>query len=166
MSKSVAVYPTGGGPSTTYTKQYVYDGQNIIFEYDGDNALLAQYTHNPLYLDDVLAVNITTAGASAKLAKVAGDYYYLKDHLGSITSIADATGNTLQKYDYRSFGKVISITDVGGNDISKIQPVHTAFTYTGREWDEDTGLFYLRARYYESWTLRLLNAEKFTPSEF
>ena len=159
MQKSVSVYQILGGATTTYTKQYVYDSQNIIFEYDGSGSLLASFTHNPLALDDVLAVNITSAGVIAKMGQTAGDFYYLKDHLGSITSIADGNGKTLQKYDYRSFGKVISITDVTGLDISKAQPVNTALTFTGREYDEDTGLFYLRARYLDPGTGRFLQQD-------
>jgi len=58
--------------------------------------------------------------------------------LGSTTAIVDQSGNVVQTYRYDSFGNIISQTG------SLNQP----YTYTGREYDSETGLFYYRARYY------------------
>ncbi len=133
----------------SYTRNYVYDGQNIFFETDGAGTILAQHTHTPIVMDDILASNITSAGVSAGLAQSSKNYYYLKDHLGSVTSIADSSGNIVQRYDYRTFGKILSIRNSSGVDISSAPIVNTAFNFTGREWDREAGLFYFRARYYD-----------------
>lgn len=69
-------------------------------------------------MDDILASNITAAGVDAGLALLAKNFYYLKDYLGSVTSITDSAGNIVQKYDYRSFGKILSIRNSSGADIS------------------------------------------------
>lgn len=68
-------------------------------------------------------------------------YYYHADGLGSIIAITDSLGRVVQKYEYDSFGNITYIQDT-----SFVQP----YTYTGREYDEETGLHYYRARYYDA----------------
>lgn len=143
----------------SYTRKYVYDGDNIILEYNENNNILAKYTHSPLSPDDILEAEITTEGADAKLAQSSGKYYYLKDILGSITDVADGSGNILQKYEYSSFGKVLSIKNSSDFDISLNPVLNTSYTYTGREHESETGLYYYRARYYDPNTGRFLQQD-------
>lgn len=145
--------------SKSMIRRYVYSGENILFEYDGSSVLLAKYTHSNLKSDDVLSVDITTAGVQAKMSTTAGSYMYLKDHLGSVTDITDAGGNVVQKYDYSSFGKINSIKDGSGTDITASPIINTSYTYTGREIDEESGLYYYRARYYDSSIGRFLQKD-------
>lgn len=159
MQKAVLDNSAPADPKKSFTRNYVYDGQNIFYEADGGGVVLAQYTHTPNVMDDVLAANITGAGVTAGLAQSAGNYYYLKDHLGSITSVADSLGNIVQRYDYRSFGKIISIRNAVGVDVSASPVVNTSFTFTGREWDSESGLFYCRARFYDPSTGRFLQSD-------
>src|SRR5581483_9901968 len=86
--------------ANSFTRRYVYDGQEIILEYDGNNSLLARYTHSMLRTDDVLAADIRSAGVTASLAQSAGTYTYLKDAQGTVTDIADSSGHKLQHYIY------------------------------------------------------------------
>jgi RHS repeat-associated protein len=117
--------------------KYVYDGENILLEYDGSNTLVASYTHN-LGIDDPLAVEISGQ-----------KYYYHKDALGSIVAMTDESGNIVQTYEYDSFGNITS--QMGSID----QP----FTYTGREYDAESGLYYYRARYYDARAGRFLSED-------
>jgi RHS repeat-associated protein len=112
--------------------------------------VLAKYTHSPLAPDDILEAEITSNGVQNGLAKSAGKFQYLKDALGTVTDIADPNGNIVQRYDYSSYGKILSIKDVNALDITASPSINTSFTFTGREWDEDAGLFYYRARYYDA----------------
>ena len=66
------------------------------------------------------------------------NWYVHADGLGSITSLTDTNGTIVQTYTYDSFG---NITQAG----SITQP----FTYTGREYDSETGMYFYRARYYD-----------------
>ena len=129
-----------------FERRYAYDGSEIIAELDENNNVLARYTHSGLRTDDVLGVEITSAGVSRGLAAASGDYIYLKDSLGSVQAITNSSGNIIQRYVYSSFGKLLKITDVSGNEIPSL--VKTSFTFTNREWDEESGLYYYRARYY------------------
>jgi RHS repeat-associated protein len=117
--------------------KYIYDGEDIIEELDGNHALIATYTHGP-GIDEPIC-----------LEKNNQKYYYIADGLGSITAIVDANENIVQTYKYDSFGNILSTTG------SLTQP----YTYTGREYDSETGLFYYRARYYDSHTGRFLQED-------
>jgi RHS repeat-associated protein len=66
-------------------------------------------------------------------------YYYHADGLGSIVALTDSKQKVVESYDYDSFG------NLKNHDSKPTQP----FTYTGREWDGETGLYYYRARYYD-----------------
>ncbi len=67
-------------------------------------------------------------------------YYYHADGLGSIATITDHKGKVVESYEYSSFGE----TRRHGNKVK--QP----YGYTGREWDHEIGLYFYRARYYDS----------------
>jgi RHS repeat-associated protein len=98
-----------------------------VTEYDGNGNVQAQYTHN-LAMDDPLSVQ---QGAST--------YYYHKDGLGSVTDLTSSAGSVVKRYKYRTFGEIYSETG------SLVQP----YTFTAREKDPETGLYYYRARYYD-----------------
>ena len=108
------------------TTNYLYDGQSIILEYQNGN-ITAKYTHGP-NIDEPLAVEQGT-----------NTYYYHNDGLGSITALTNAAGEKVQTYSYDSFG---NMTQAG----TITQP----FTYTAREFDTETGMYFYRARYYDS----------------
>jgi RHS repeat-associated protein len=108
------------------TTNYVYDQENIILEYDQAGAIKTKYTHG-LGIDEPLAVQQGT-----------NTYYYHADGLGSITSLSNASGSIVQTYSYDSFGNMTATGNVS-------QP----FTYTGREYDSETGMYFYRARYYD-----------------
>lgn len=60
--------------------------------------------------------------------------------LGSTTDLADGSGNVTASYGYDVFGEVRTGTPPYYDD---------AFLFTGEQRDWETGLYYLRARYYD-----------------
>ena len=68
-------------------------------------------------------------------------YFYHSDHLGSSSLITDASGNVTQQLDYLPYGEVF---------LEKRSDVdyHTPYKFNGKELDEETGLYYYGARYY------------------
>ncbi len=110
------------------TKRYIYDGEDILLEYDGANTLQARYTHGP-GIDEPIAV---TKGGNT--------YFYHQDGLGSVTDLTDSAGATAKSYSYDAYGNILE--SPGSLD----QP----YMYTGREFDSESGLYYYRARYYAS----------------
>jgi len=109
------------------TRRYVYDGEDILLEYDGANVLQARYTHGP-GVDEPIAMQ---RGGS--------NFFYHQDGLGTVTDLTDSSGATAQSYAYDAYGNIVQQTGT----------VENPYTYTGREFDAETGLYYYRARYYD-----------------
>lgn len=116
---------------------YIYDGPVIIAEYDGNNQLVTRYAQGP-GMDEHLSVQ---RGGTV--------WYYHTDGLGSVTAMTDSAGTVVQTYSYDSFGKIVG--QAGGI----VQP----YTYTGREYDAETGLYYYRARYYDARAGRFISKD-------
>jgi RHS repeat-associated protein len=159
IQKQVTDYTAESDPTKTFTRRYVYDGQQILLEYDGNNDLLARYTYSNLNADDVLAVDVSSSGVNAKLAQNSGTYLYLKDQLGSVVDIADTNGNKIQHYIYSAFGQLLGIQNAAASDVTSNPPLSTSFTFTGREHDSESGFYFYRARYYDPNTGRFLQKD-------
>lgn len=159
IQKRVIDHDAEADVGRTYTRQYVYDGEEVLLEYNEDENLLARYTHSSLRTDDVLAVNITTDGQAYGLATSAGTYQYLKDSQGTITDIVTNTGQKIQHYVYSAFGILLGIQDANATEFSGLPPVRTTYTYTGREYERETGTYYYRARYYDPQIGRFLQKD-------
>ena len=119
------------------TRRYIYDGEDILLEYDGSNVLQARYTHGP-GIDEPIAV---TKGGST--------FFYHQDGLGTVTELTDTTGAVAKAYAYDAYGTIVDQTGT----------VEQPYTYTGRELDSETGLYYYRARYYDPATGRWLQKD-------
>ena len=76
----------------------------------------------------------------------------------TITDIKDQLGTVIQRYSYSSFGKILKVIDGSGNETTNpiIKP---HYTFTNREIDEEIGLYYYRARYYDAGTGRFLQED-------
>ena len=138
----------------SYQRKYVYDGNEMLAEYDENNDILQVFTHSSLRTDDVLSTDVR----SSKIA-TPGSYFYLKDALGSIVDITNSSGNLIQHYSYSSFGKLLKITDSVGTDITTTPLINQPFTFTNREYDSESKMMYYRARYYDSSIGRFLQTD-------
>ncbi|MBK8812782.1 MAG: RHS domain-containing protein [Acidobacteria bacterium] len=81
---------------------------------------------------------INGPGVDNKLRKQTGSdvRYFIADHLGSTNALTDSSGNVTSSASYDSFG------NASGN-------LATRYKFTGREYDDFTGLHYYRARWYD-----------------
>ncbi|GGG05912.1 hypothetical protein GCM10010912_58210 [Paenibacillus albidus] len=79
------------------------------------------------------------------------DYYYLYNGHGDVVQIVDTSGNIVNNYAY----------DEWGNITSQTEGISNPFKYTGEIYDEETGLYYLRARYYDPSIGRFLNEDTY-----
>ena len=68
-------------------------------------------------------------------------FYYLHDNLGGIDAVVDENGKVVERNDYLPFG----------SDRIQTQPTTNTNNYgfTGKELDDETGLYYYGARYYD-----------------
>ena len=117
-------------------KRYVYDNKDILLEFNKDNLFQKFYLHS-LGIDDPLAVFDDNTEQM---------HYYHKDGLGNITSLTDESGNEKEKYVYDAFGKR-TIYDEADRVLAS-SALENPYSFTGREYDDETSLQYHRARYY------------------
>jgi RHS repeat-associated protein len=75
--------------------------------------------------------------------------YYHQDQLGSTRVLTNATGTTVATYSYDAYGNVTAQTG----------SVTNPFQYAGQYTDEESGLQYLRARYYDPATGQFLTRD-------
>jgi RHS repeat-associated protein len=115
---------------------YVYDKEAIILAYDQYGNVTTRFTHG-LNIDEPLAVDNTSQV-----------YYYHADGLGSIINLTNASGSVVQSYTYDTFGNITSGL-----------PTSQPYTYTAREYDSETGLYFYRARYYDPKAGRFLTRD-------
>ncbi len=71
-------------------------------------------------------------------------YAYVKNLQGDIIAILDQSGNVVVQYAYDAWGKPIGKTGSMATTLGAVQP----FRYRGYVFDQETGLYYLRSRYY------------------
>jgi len=124
------------------TTKYLYDNEDIIMEYAAiiptNTNITTKYIHGP--------------GIDEPLSMIRNNktYYYHADALGSITRMTDQNGNTVQTIKYDTFGNIKSLSNP-----LLIQP----YAYTGREYDIESGFYYLRNRYYDPRTGRFISKD-------
>ena len=80
-------------------------------------------------------------------------YYFSKNAQGDIERIVDSRGTYVCEYSYDAFGNIVSVS--GDSYIAKLNP----FRYRSYFYDEETGFYYLNARYYDPEVRRFINAD-------
>ena len=118
---------TIGSPGTTI--EFVYDGDQIIAEYNNGGNLLRKYIYGPGIDEPICMINISGSSETK--------YYYHFDGLGSVVALTNSYGTVVEQYHYDVFGTPNTTSSVGNR-----------FMFTGREYDSETGNYYYRARYY------------------
>ncbi|MCR4336507.1 MAG: hypothetical protein NUV91_01695, partial [Candidatus Omnitrophica bacterium] len=116
--------------------KYVYDNEDIVLEFSRNSSLKSRYTHG-LGIDEPLLMERDVNGN----AQLAADerFAYHTDGLGSIVDLTNNLGTIVQSYTYDSFGTILRRD---GN-------LENPYTYTAREFDPESNLYYYRARYYD-----------------
>jgi RHS repeat-associated protein len=135
IEKKQSITKSGTTKITTWT--YVYDGYDIALEIMTDSTTTRTFYTHGQNIDEHLA-----------LERSGSFYYYHQDGLGSVTAITDANRNVVQRYNYDSFGKITPQTNFANS-----------YTFTDREYDPQTGLYYYRARYYDPMDGRFISKD-------
>ena len=82
-------------------------------------------------------------------------YAYVKSLQGDIVAILDENGNAVVSYGYDAWGAPLWCTGERAETLGKVQP----FRYRGYVYDEETGLYYLRSRFYNSSLCRFIDMD-------
>ncbi len=88
-------------------------------------------------------------------------YYYLKNALEDIIGILDSNYNIIANYQYDAWGKIISITNANGIEITDTTHIayKNPFRYRSYYYDSETGYYYLNSRYYDPTIGRFINSD-------
>lgn len=115
---------------------YVYDLSSILLEVDAAGAVQARYTH--------------ATGVDQPLMMERGGqlYFYHLDGESNVAQLSDAGGGVVCSYSYESFGRTKVCDQV-------VNP----YAFAGREFDPESGLYYMRARYYDPGLGRFLSPD-------
>jgi RHS repeat-associated protein len=115
--------------SNTGTRRFLYDGDELVAEYNGSGTLLRRYVHGGSAGDDPL---VWFEGSGVTNAE---RRYLFADERGSIAAVTDSSGNIINVNKYDEYG-IPASTNIG------------AFQYTGQVWLPELGMYYYRARMY------------------
>ena len=129
--------------NSDYTTYYYYDSNNNMI------ALRKAGTVMYFYYD--------SQGNATSFSFEGMKYFYIKNQQGDVEKIVNKNGNVVVKYYYDDWGNLISMTDTtsSGYGIGSFNP----YRYRGYIYDDETGLYYLRSRYYDPVIGRFINAD-------
>ena len=130
----------------TEVHKYTWQGSKLIAEQYGDTAL-------EFFYDESGAPYAFSYKADANAAEQI--FYYVTDLQGDVMQILDAGGNTVASYTYNAWGKILNLNNSTSANIGDLNPIR----YRGYYYDTETGLYYLKSRYYDPEICRFINAD-------
>ena len=150
-------------------KQMTKSGTTIQFKYDHNGLRVGKVvngTETKYMLHGKLVTHLTVGSdnlhffydAQSRPAKVSYNgviYTYIHNLQGDIVGLLDNSGALVVEYRYDAWGKPIATTGSLAATLGKRNP----FRYRGYIYDEETGLYYLRSRYYNPVVGRFVNAD-------
>ncbi len=141
FAESYTYGPLGRRVSTTDasgTTYHVYDGDHCAADTDASGNILRSYTWG-LGIDNLLAITVYSAAGT-------NSYYAVKDHLGSVQALVDASGAVAESYSYDAWGTVVIRNSAGS--VVQASPLGNRFLFQGREFSSATEFYFFRARWY------------------
>jgi RHS repeat-associated protein len=132
--------------SSTTTERYLMDGDHVVVDFEstdqkfGTGEEMRRYVYGPGVDERIVMIDEEASGAEPT------HHFYHTNHQGSVIATSDEAGELIDTYTYDEFGNSDTLT---GNP----------YRYTGRRLDEETGLYYYRARYYAPAVGRFLQTD-------
>lgn len=147
----------------------VKSGTNVQFTYDHNGLRMKKVVNNVTtnyVLNGKSIVHMTQESnelhffydAQGKPAMVrfnGMDYFYVYNLQGDVVAMIDVNGTQVVEYIYDAWGVPISKSGSMATTLGTVNP----FRYRGYVYDEETGLYYLRGRYYNPMWKRFINSD-------
>ena len=109
----------------------------VLGEYDGSDNLLRKFIYGPGIDEPICIIDVGDSNAV---------YHYHFDGLGSVVALSDVNNVIVESYSYDVFGAP-TIYDANQTEISA-SAIGNPYMFTARRADDETALYYYRARYY------------------
>ena len=132
--------------SRTQCEKPVSENSRMQLEFRAGAAVMMAWQH---YLYD-------GSGQLMAIRYKGADYYYIRDGLMTITGLIDANGTAVVNYRYDSWGILTGITGSMAGTLGKDNP----YRFKGYYYDEETGMYYLKSRYYQPEICRFISADE------
>ena len=124
------------------THSYVWQGSKLAADITDAYALYFHYDSS----GEVMGFTRTANGTDT-------EYFYVKNFQGDILKVITATGAEAAAYTYDAWGKLLT----SSGDMAEANPLR----YRGYFYDTETGLYYLKSRYYDPEVCRFINADAY-----
>ena len=124
------------------THSYIWQGSKLAADITDAYALYFHYDSS----GDVIGFTRTANGTDT-------EYFYVKNLQGDILKVITATGTEAATYTYDAWGKLLTST----GDMADVNPLR----YRGYFYDNETGLYYLKSRYYDPEVGRFINPDAY-----
>ncbi len=115
---------------------YLYEEDKVILETDGTGNQTAK---------NIYGINLLTRTSGSDTMN------YMYNGHGDVTALLNEDGTISGTYYYDAFGNIVEQTGNVNNNI----------TYAGYQYDKETDLYYLNARYYDSKIARFINEDTY-----
>jgi RHS repeat-associated protein len=153
----VEVRTSGGIVLSESDYKYDSTGRQVSQSTNG-NTLITIYDRD-LAWHDVVAVGTVAAHYlfSDRIDEIiardnsgAGVTWHLADKLGTVRDLLGNSGIIVNSMSYTAFGQILSQSSLSALD---------RFTFTGREFNYDSNLYFYRARFYNEYTGRFISED-------
>ena len=150
------------------------DGTSVSFAYDEKglrlsktvNDVVTRYTYSQGELihvldgSDRMTIRRDPNGQPMTIGFNGSEHFYLYNAQGDVVAIANYSGEVVVEYTYDAWGNPLSCTGSLADTLGKKNP----FRYRGYVYDEETGLYYLKSRYYDPRVGRFICSDGILPS--
>ena len=134
-SQSMATYITSANTTYTYDTSGRLIKETTVTSYNNFTSTTTENVY--LYSDSGIVGMVYTANGTSST------YYFDRNIKGDVVGIYSSSGTQIAKYSYDAWGNC-TISSSSNLTIAKANP----FRYRGYYFDEESGLYFLNARYY------------------
>ncbi|KYC35940.1 toxin [Scytonema hofmannii PCC 7110] len=135
---------------TCQKERFYLDGVEVYREYDGSGETVTLERETLHILDDkqrIAVIETRTQGNDGSLIQLIR--FQLSNHLSSATLELDVQGSIISYEEYYPFGSTSYQSSRSAAEVGLKR-----YRYTGKERDEESGLYYHGVRYYAPWLAR------------
>lgn len=144
-----------------------YTGNTVKYSYDADGNRISKksgkkekkfyYINNRIVLqkaeNEALWFNYDVYGKPIGFMYNSVQFLYDVDEMGNVIGIFNKYGDKIVQYNYNGWGEITKIK--GDNKIAHINPLR----YRGYYYDEESGFYYLKNRYYDPKLKRMISMD-------
>ncbi len=129
--------------------RYAYDDWNIVAEYVTERTTTTHTNYIDTGMDGHLAM--------VPNGDIADIEYFLTDERGNVVALVSASGTILERYRYTVYGKPTIMDE--NFDTKSTDESMSPFLWGGSYMDNETGLYWMRNRYYHIGMKRFINQD-------